>query len=84
MLNLSIYSLKLDLTKPVSFNFCKSKCNRGVGRYEIVVGHIIKPLLKKWWGTCRQAPPMVTPLCKRYELATYLDCFSNTNITEDA
>ena len=24
---------------------------RGVRMYEIVVGHIIKPLLKKWWGT---------------------------------
>ena len=23
----------------------------GVRRHEIVVGHIIKPLLKKWWGT---------------------------------
>ena len=47
--------------------------SRGVGRYEIVVGRIIKPLLKsggapcyqttkKWWGKCPQAHPMVTPL----------------------
>ena len=46
---------------------------RGVGRYEILVEHIIKPLLKsggaicyqttkKWQGTCPQAPPMVTLL----------------------
>ena len=47
--------------------------HRGVGKYEIVVGYIINLLLKcggalcyqttkKWWGTCPQAPPMVTPL----------------------
>ena len=47
--------------------------NRGVRGHEIEVGYIIKPLLKKWWGTilenyqkvvgqCPKAPPMVTPL----------------------
>ena len=46
---------------------------RGVGRYEIVEGHILNHSLKiggalcyqttkKWWGTCPKAPPMVTPL----------------------
>ena len=45
----------------------------GVTRYEIVVGHTLNPFsksggalcyqtTKKWWGTCPQATPMVTPL----------------------
>ena len=39
---------------------------RGVGRYEIVVGHTLGggtlcyQTTKKWWGMCPQAPPMVT------------------------
>ena len=47
--------------------------SRGAGRYEMVVGHIVKPfqkgdgalfyqMTKKWWGKFPQAPLMVTPL----------------------
>ena len=54
---------------------------RGVGRYEIVVGHTLNPssksggalcyqTTKKWWGTCPQAPPMATLL--RIDLPEYV------------
>ena len=51
------------LVEKVTFNVIRLKIStgiwhyvsysriRGVRRYEIVVEHIIKPLLKKWWGT---------------------------------
>ena len=70
--------------------------HRGVSRYEVVVGHIIKPLLKsggalcyqttkKWWGTSPQAPPMVTTLKNKYrhimEKNTLPICKKGTNNT---
>ena len=33
------------------FSEVTSPKSRGVGRYDIVVGHIIKSLLEKWCGT---------------------------------
>ena len=46
----SIYSLLYMRISRRNAKMLRVYC-RGVRRHEIVVGHIIKPLLKKWWGT---------------------------------
>ena len=79
-----ICNKKILLERPTFSQMHSYVKSRGVTRYEIVVGHTLNPFsksggalcyqtTKKWWGTCPQAPPMVTPLLIQFsKLLRYL------------